>query len=52
MAEVKELPGVMSQGDTVEAAAANVRDAMAGWISVALEDGVEIPEHTEPRRRA
>jgi len=44
VAEVKELPGVISQGETVEEAAANVHDAMAGWISVALEDGIEIPE--------
>jgi predicted RNase H-like HicB family nuclease len=44
VAEVKELPGVISQGETVEEAATNVHDAMAGWISVALEDGIEIPE--------
>jgi antitoxin HicB len=44
VAEVKELPGVMSQGETIEEAAASIYDAMAGWISVALEDGIEIPE--------
>lgn len=44
VAEVEELPGCMSQGRTAEEAVANVRDAMVGWISVALEDGRRIPE--------
>jgi len=44
VAEVGELPGCISQGETIEEAAAGVRDAMAGWLSVALEDGTEIPE--------
>lgn len=43
-AEVEELPGCMSQGRSPEKAVANVQDAMLGWISVALEDGKEIPE--------
>ena len=41
---VRELPGCMSAGDTPEDAAAMIRDAMAGWIEVALEDGQAIPE--------
>lgn len=44
VARVAELPGAISQGATIEEAAASVRDAMAGWISVALEDNIEIPE--------
>jgi len=48
VAEVRELPGCFSQGDSIEEAAAQVRDAMAGWISIALEDGVEIPEPRDP----
>jgi antitoxin HicB len=44
VAEVAELPGCMSQGATLEEAAANIRNAMLGWISVALEDGQPIPE--------
>jgi antitoxin HicB len=44
VAEVDELPGCLSQGETPDAAVANVYGAMAGWISVALEDGREIPE--------
>lgn len=43
VAEVLELPGAISQGDTPDEAVANVRDAMAGWLSVALSDGTEIP---------
>jgi len=43
-AQVKELPGCMSQGASIDEAAQNLRDAMAGWISVAIEDGVSIPE--------
>jgi antitoxin HicB len=44
VASVEELPGVYSQGETLEEAAASVRDAMEGWLSVALDDGLEIPE--------
>lgn len=44
VAEVAELPGCLSQGATPEEAAAKIRDAMLGWISVALEDGRAIPE--------
>lgn len=44
VAEVRELPGVVSQGETPEEAVRSVYDAMAGWISVALEDGIAIPE--------
>jgi antitoxin HicB len=42
-AHVDELPGCMSQGRTPDEAIASVRDAMEGWISVALEDGREVP---------
>lgn len=41
---VRELPGCMSQGDTPEEAIEMIRDAMEGWLSVALEDGITIPE--------
>jgi antitoxin HicB len=43
-AEVEELRGCMSQGRTPEEAVENLRDAMLGWISIALEDGKAIPE--------
>ncbi|MDP9284710.1 MAG: type II toxin-antitoxin system HicB family antitoxin [Actinomycetota bacterium] len=48
VAEVQDLPGCISQGATIEEAAANVHDAMVSWLSIALEDRVEIPE---PRDR-
>lgn len=44
VAEVEELPGAISQGQTPEEAVERVRDAMRDWIAVALEDGVAIPE--------
>ena len=44
---VKELPGCMSQGDTSEEAIQMIRDAMSGWIEVALEDGDSIPQPRE-----
>jgi antitoxin HicB len=43
IAEVDELPGCISQGETVESAVESVRDAMLGWISIALEEGRPIP---------
>ena len=51
VAEVVELPGCMSQGATPNEAVEGVRDAMAGWISVALEDGRDIPEPGEHEER-
>lgn len=42
--QIKELPGCVSQGATIEEAAANIRDAMMAWLSVAIDGGVEIPE--------
>ncbi|MHB0876381.1 MAG: type II toxin-antitoxin system HicB family antitoxin [Anaerolineae bacterium] len=41
---VRELPGCMSVGDTPDDAVAMIRDAMAGWLAVAIEDGDDIPE--------
>jgi len=39
-----DLPGCMSQGDTVEEAMEMIRDAQRGWIEVMLENGRPIPE--------
>jgi antitoxin HicB len=41
---IRELSGCMSQGDTAEEAARNIREAMQLWIEAALEDGYPIPE--------
>ena len=43
-ARVVELPGCITEGDSPEDAAAMIRDAMAAWIEVALEDGQIVPE--------
>jgi antitoxin HicB len=42
--KVNELPGCLSQGDTAEEALVRIREAMAGWLEVALEQGLPIPE--------
>ena len=46
VAEVPSLPGCLTQGETVEEALANIRDAMAVWLSGAAEAGIEVPEET------
>ena len=38
------LPGCMSQADTPNEAIDMIRDAMAGWVAIALEDGIAIQE--------
>lgn len=42
--EFPDLPGCMSDGETVEEAMANGVDAVQCWISAAKEKGREIPE--------
>ena len=41
---VPDLPGCISQGETVEEAMAMIADAKAAWLEIALEDGMDIPE--------
>ncbi|HEX5249218.1 MAG TPA: type II toxin-antitoxin system HicB family antitoxin [Gaiellales bacterium] len=43
VAEVEELPGCITQVDALDELEASIRDAMTAWISVALEDGRDIP---------
>lgn len=38
-----DLPGCMSDGETVEDAIANGRDAFAGWMEAHIEDGRPVP---------
>lgn len=45
--EIPELPGCISQGETVEEALAMIEDAKRGWLEVSLDQGVEIPEPTK-----
>ncbi len=44
IAEVPELPGCMTHGDTQEAALSNVKEAMQLWIDTAREFGDPVPE--------
>lgn len=43
-ARVVELPGCMTQADDFEELSEMIEDAMRGWLEVALEDGLPIPE--------
>jgi predicted RNase H-like HicB family nuclease len=38
-AELPALPGCVTQGDTVEELTANLREAIAGWLSVDAPEG-------------
>ena len=38
--KIAELPGCMSQGETLEEALAMIEDAKRGWLEVALNDGL------------
>jgi predicted RNase H-like HicB family nuclease len=48
-AEVLELPGCFSEGDTPEEAIKNVEEAMEGWIAAALDAGQAIPSPAASR---
>jgi len=42
--EIPELPGCLSQGETLQEALEMIQDAKKGWLELALEDSLEIPE--------
>jgi len=44
VAEVPELPGCITQGDTWEEVIKMIEDAKRAWIETALQRGKEIPE--------
>lgn len=44
---VPSLPGCISYGKTFEEAIDMIKDAMAGWLVVAKEEGLLIPEQFE-----
>ncbi len=48
MALFPDLPGCMTQGETLEEAAAMAEDARRGWIEVEYERGNDIPLPTYP----
>lgn len=43
-ASIAELPGVWGNGETIEATRDDLREALEGWIALALQRGVPIPE--------
>ena len=43
-AEVKELPGCMTEVDSKVEVLAMIEDAMKGWIELALSEGSFVPE--------
>ncbi|MCL5958758.1 MAG: type II toxin-antitoxin system HicB family antitoxin [Chloroflexi bacterium] len=45
---VPALPGLTTEGDTLEEAIANARDTIALWIRDAEKHGESIPEEIEP----
>jgi len=49
---VPALPGCLTFGETFEEAMTLVEDAVAGWLSVAKEEGFPIPEEFEEKALA
>ena len=44
---VPSLPGCISYGDTFEKAMEMIKDAIEGWLAVAREEDVPIPDQFE-----
>ena len=44
---VPSLPGCISYGETFEKAMEMIKDAMEGWLAVAREEGVLVPDQFE-----
>jgi len=42
--EIPDLPGCISQGETIEEAVKMISDAKISWLETAIEEGLEIPE--------
>ncbi len=47
-AQLPDLPGCISEGETIEEAVRNLEEAKRGWIEACLEDGLEVPSPHEP----
>ena len=43
VAEVEDLPGCITEGETLEEVTQGIEDARKGWIQAAYEDDIEIP---------
>jgi len=46
-AEIEELQGCMTQGDTIEEVKENIEEAKESWLTVAIEEEIEIPQPRE-----
>jgi predicted RNase H-like HicB family nuclease len=44
VAECPSLPGCVSQGNTREEAAQNIKEAIHGYVAALEEDGLPVPE--------
>ena len=44
VAECPSMPGCISQGETKEAAVANIREAIEGYVVTLAEDGLPVPD--------
>lgn len=43
VAEIEDLPGCITEGETLEEVIQRIEDARKAWIQIAYEDGIEIP---------
>jgi predicted RNase H-like HicB family nuclease len=43
VAEIKDLPGCLTQGETLEEVMTNIKEAKELWLETAMEAGDEIP---------
>ena len=43
VAELEDLPGCLTQGETLEEVFLRINDAKRAWIESAYEDGIPIP---------
>lgn len=43
VAEIKDLPGCLTQGETLEETIKNINEAKELWIETAYEEGDQIP---------
>lgn len=48
IAEVPSLPGCYSQGETIEEAMTNIREAIQGYIEALEADGLPVPSEDTP----
>ena len=51
LAEILDLPGCIAEGETVEEAMDNLKEALAAWTATANELGRRIPEPSTARER-